>query len=191
MTEDKDFKRLVRERAAKTGESYRAAREQFRPTTRPTGFFVSEPFIELLALANDEARIANHANILPEHLLLAILDGGGGAVDLLRAARVNPVALRRALNTRLATAAGELGETKFDGAWVRPGAEPVNRPNPLAIRALLTEAQVRHVGVTADAGVSLLLALVDLSDDCRSALAANGGSAERLHAAAADIAPHL
>jgi hypothetical protein len=31
MTEDRDFKRLVRERAARTGESYQRARQQLRP----------------------------------------------------------------------------------------------------------------------------------------------------------------
>lgn len=34
MTEDRDFKRLVRDRAARTGESYQRARQQLRPPTR-------------------------------------------------------------------------------------------------------------------------------------------------------------
>ena len=33
MTEDRDFKRLVRDRAARTGESYQRARQQLRPPT--------------------------------------------------------------------------------------------------------------------------------------------------------------
>ena len=35
MTEDRDFKKVVRERSAKTGESYQAARRQLEP--RPAG----------------------------------------------------------------------------------------------------------------------------------------------------------
>ena len=35
MTEDRDFKRVVRERAAKTGESYQAARRQLEVHDRP------------------------------------------------------------------------------------------------------------------------------------------------------------
>lgn len=34
MTEDRDFKRLVRERAERTGESYQRARQQLRPPSR-------------------------------------------------------------------------------------------------------------------------------------------------------------
>jgi translation initiation factor IF-2 len=33
MTEDRDFKKVVRERSAKTGESYQAARRQLNPST--------------------------------------------------------------------------------------------------------------------------------------------------------------
>src|SRR4051812_49692250 len=37
MTDDKDFKRLVRQRMAKTGESYATARSRLRPQPGTTG----------------------------------------------------------------------------------------------------------------------------------------------------------
>ena len=45
MTDDKDFKKLVRQRAAKTGESYRAAREQLRPS-EPKALALAEKWME-------------------------------------------------------------------------------------------------------------------------------------------------
>lgn len=46
MTEDRDFKRLVRDRAARTGESYQRARQQLRPPTRDVALGDHAPLVD-------------------------------------------------------------------------------------------------------------------------------------------------
>lgn len=105
MTKDKDLKRLAHERADKTGESYSTARQQLEakraahtdaPTTTP-----GRPWaVRELSLANDEARIAGHPWVEPEHLLLGLLSHGD-VLPTLHAMRVSPVALRHHTEQKL------------------------------------------------------------------------------------------
>src|SRR5207245_1893773 len=98
MPEDKDFKRLVRARMRKTGESYTAARAALLkrrdeapvpppPTTpgsrpSPGGAYPFERFTEraktVLTLAQEEAQRSHHSYIGTEHLLLGLLREGEG-----------------------------------------------------------------------------------------------------------------
>lgn len=105
MTKDKDLKRLAHERSEKTGESYSTARQQLEakrgahadaPTDSP-----GRPWaVRELSLANDEARIAGHPWVEPEHLLLGLLSHGD-VLPTLHAMRVSPVALRHHTEQRL------------------------------------------------------------------------------------------
>jgi hypothetical protein len=105
MTKDKDVKRLARERADRTGEAYSTARRQLvdklsdtAPDEKPRDLM--RPWMGLdeaarlaAPLASDEARIAGHPWVEPEHLLLGLLSHGG-ILPVLRAMRVSPVAVR-------------------------------------------------------------------------------------------------
>jgi ATP-dependent Clp protease ATP-binding subunit ClpC len=73
LTTDKDFKRLVRARARKTGESYALAR---RLLSKAGGTPVPPnpgELEEILVLAQDQARILGHSFIGTEHLLLGLI----------------------------------------------------------------------------------------------------------------------
>jgi hypothetical protein len=63
VTEDKDFKRVVRDRAAKTGESYSAARTQLAPER---GAPTSEARESLARLLSDNTETVVHA-LCPPH----------------------------------------------------------------------------------------------------------------------------
>ena len=98
MTKDKDLKRLAHERAEKTGESYSTARQQLE--AKRGGASDGPPIasarpwaVRGLPLASDEARIAGHPWVEPEHLLLGLLSHGE-VLPTLHAMRVSPVALR-------------------------------------------------------------------------------------------------
>lgn len=104
MTNDKDLKRLARERADRTGEAYSTARRQLvdklsEPASEekpndPRPLMGLDEGARLAApLASDEARVAGHPWVEPEHLLLGLLSHGG-VLPVLRAMRVSPVAVR-------------------------------------------------------------------------------------------------
>lgn len=106
MTKDKDLKRLAHERAEKTGESYSTARQQLEakravPPDAPTKSPGRPWAVRELTLARDEARIAGHTWVEPEHLLLGLLSHGE-VLPTLHAMRVSPVALRHHTEQRLA-----------------------------------------------------------------------------------------
>lgn len=82
---DRDFKKLVRQRMHKTGESFTAARAQLltlrdarTPASRPgrTGMYpfdrFTEPAKEVLTLAQQEAEASGAGYIGTEHLLLGL-----------------------------------------------------------------------------------------------------------------------
>ncbi len=79
MPRDRDFKKIVRRRMSKTGESYTAARANLAPTPQaaPSGMYPFDRFHdsakEALATAQAEAVKAGAGLILPEHVLLGLL----------------------------------------------------------------------------------------------------------------------
>jgi ATP-dependent Clp protease ATP-binding subunit ClpA len=85
LTRDRSFKKVVRARMRRTGESYTAARAQVErsaPPSRPanrggSGMYPFERFTEraktVLKLAQQEAELSRHSYIGTEHLLLGIL----------------------------------------------------------------------------------------------------------------------
>ncbi len=103
MTRDRDFKKLVRRRMEKTGESYTAARARLRPEPdSKTGMYPFEMFDEgakeVVAGAQALAHKESNGMILPQHLLLAILRARkGGGAGVLRRLGVQVPALRGAL----------------------------------------------------------------------------------------------
>jgi ATP-dependent Clp protease ATP-binding subunit ClpA len=104
MPRDRDFKRIVRQRMTKTGESYAAARAKLaRPTPQaPSGLYPWDRFDEtakhVLAIAQAEAVKAQVGLILPDHLLLGLIrERRGGAARILRALGVRAPVLRAAL----------------------------------------------------------------------------------------------
>ena len=90
MTRERDFKRLVRARMRRTGESYSTARAQLRrrglpPSPAVEGGRVMYPFErftehakKVLTLAQEEAYKLGHGHIGTEHLLLGLLQEGEG-----------------------------------------------------------------------------------------------------------------
>ncbi len=184
MTEDKDFKKLVRERAAKTGESYRAAYAQLRPDRvrgEGPGFTLwGETANRILPLAQDEARVAGDPAVWPEHVLLALLDDGGEALRLLQRLKVSPVAVRHAIRQRITDAGRAVPARRFAGAWEKPGAVPAYRPALSAeIRSLFAPTAGPDMS-SIDESVDLLLRIVRLSSPCAEVLASYGATLERL-----------
>jgi ATP-dependent Clp protease ATP-binding subunit ClpA len=95
LTRDRSFKKVIRARMRRTGESYTAARAQIErsaPPSRPvdrggSGMYPFERFTErarkVLTLAQAEAEASGHSYIGTEHLLLGLLrDEGLGRVTL-------------------------------------------------------------------------------------------------------------
>jgi hypothetical protein len=90
VTQERDFKRLVRARMRRTGESYTTARAQLRRRGLPPspaveggpGMYPFERFTEhakkVLSLAQEEAYNLGHGHIGTEHLLLGLLQEGEG-----------------------------------------------------------------------------------------------------------------
>ena len=103
MTRDRDFKKVVRVRMDKTGESYTTARAKLRP--RPdarTGMYPFDMFDDsakdVLAGAQADAFKSQSGMILPQHLLLSLLRvRKGGGARVLRRLGVRAPALRAAL----------------------------------------------------------------------------------------------
>jgi ATP-dependent Clp protease ATP-binding subunit ClpA len=80
LTTDKDFKRLVRDHARKTGESYSLARR--RLLSKAGGIPLTPKVGELeqiLVLSEDQARTLGHGFIGTEHILLGLIAEGQGA----------------------------------------------------------------------------------------------------------------
>ncbi|HEX6488066.1 MAG TPA: Clp protease N-terminal domain-containing protein [Candidatus Dormibacteraeota bacterium] len=80
MTQEKDFKKVVRSRMGKTGESYTAARSRLRPKPKfpPRGYSfdsLSSAVKLVLLAAEREAKAANAELIDTGHLVLAELSG--------------------------------------------------------------------------------------------------------------------
>jgi ATP-dependent Clp protease ATP-binding subunit ClpC len=74
LTTDKDFKRLVRDRAQKTGESYALARNRLFSKTR--GIPVSanpDEFEKIVTYSEEQARMLGHDFVGTEHLLLGLM----------------------------------------------------------------------------------------------------------------------
>jgi len=112
MPQDRDFKKIVRRRMSKTGESYTAARAKLtgsrpappRPDSK-TGIYPFGAFDEsakgVLVAAQAEAVKARTGLIGPEHLLLGLVrQRSGGAPRLLRALGVRAPAVRAALRSK-------------------------------------------------------------------------------------------
>jgi len=90
VTRDRSFKKVVRARMRRTGESYTAALahvQRTAPPSRPAqrggpGMYPFERFTDrakkVLTLAQQEAEAAGHAYIGTEHLLLGLILGGEG-----------------------------------------------------------------------------------------------------------------
>lgn len=104
MPEDKDFKRLVRRRMGKTGESYAAARS--RLSARPGGPPAARPPFErltasarlALAFARDEAEARWSPEIGTDHLLLGLVVANDAvAARALRTGGVDRAAVAGAL----------------------------------------------------------------------------------------------
>lgn len=86
LTTDKDFKRRVRERAQKTGESYTLARRRLLSKAGGTPVPPNAGELDhILALSHDQARILDHGFIGTEHVLLGlIVEEQGGASGVLK-----------------------------------------------------------------------------------------------------------
>ena len=114
MTRDRGFKRVVRARMRRTGESYTAALVHVRRTVPPSrpdhgggsGMYPFERFTErakkVLTLAQEEAERAHHSYIGTEHLLLGLLREEEGIARLaLDAMAVDIEAVRKEIDAVL------------------------------------------------------------------------------------------
>lgn len=177
MTKDKDLKRLARERSAQTGESYSTARRQLvekrpGPTDADGPNDLMRPWLGLdsaamvaAPLAHDEARIAGHPWVEPEHLLLGLLSHGA-VLPALHEMRVSPVALRHHVER-----------------WLPP--KRAARVNPtLSSTFLWTLALGREEaasrGATAASPHDVLVALTRIERPVRDILAEFGASERRV-----------
>lgn len=111
---DRDFKKLVRQRMRKTGESFTAARAQLlalssarRPASRPgeDRMYPFDRFTELakdvLALAQQEAEASGTGYIGTEHLLLGLLMSGGAAATALERLGLERQAVQETIRSHL------------------------------------------------------------------------------------------
>src|SRR5438270_344336 len=81
MTQDKPFKKRVRTRMKKTGESYAAARARMHteePAPAPGPAAPPSRVKKVIEIAFEEARSANVEYVGTEHLLLGLLVEGEG-----------------------------------------------------------------------------------------------------------------
>src|SRR5262249_6752632 len=122
VTRDRSFKKVIRARMRRTGETYTAARAHVERTTPPapfilrggTGMYPFERFTErakkVLTLAQEEAERSKVSYIGTEHLLLALLrEADGLAAHVLTSLGVDEEA------TRL-TIENVLGQTPHPGS---------------------------------------------------------------------------
>jgi hypothetical protein len=193
MTEDKDFKRLVRDRAAKTGESYRAARAHLRPTTAVEPASNDErdfgaDLLDFAVWARDEARIGAHEVVWPELILLGLLDAGGPILIVLRALRLSPVAVRHAALETVCRRPHEAATQSVPGVWIKQGTSA-----PLAltmdhVRAAVSAArESRFDGL--ELGVAALLVLLETSPECLAIFESYGVTRRRVDDAVAALGP--
>jgi len=111
---DRDFKKLVRQRMLKTGESFTAARAQLlahsgarRLASHPgeTSVYPFDRFTELakdvLVVAQQEAEASGTGYIGTEHLLLGLLMSGGAATVALDRLGVERQAVQETIRSHL------------------------------------------------------------------------------------------
>jgi ATP-dependent Clp protease ATP-binding subunit ClpA len=172
MPKDKNFKRLVRERMAKTGETYVTARAHLlstRPSAPLDEYGYGPPFTWGIApavkLAHDEARLRKNLAVRPPHLLLGILDFGGAAVAALNAMKVSTAAVR-----------ADVERSITRGATTTP---PTVHKETGQLLALAVE-ESRERGDTTVTDIALLLALASTPGPPSDALATYGASEDRL-----------
>lgn len=176
MTNDKDLKRLARERSAQTGEAYSTAKRQLvdkrsKPAGGPPNDLM-RPWLGLdsaamvaAPLAHDEARIAGHPWVEPEHLLLGLLSHGA-VLPVLHEMRVSPVALRHHVERQL--------PSKRD-ARVNPTLS-----STFLWALALGREEATSRGATVASPHDLLVALTRLERPVRDVLAEFGGSERRV-----------
>jgi ATP-dependent Clp protease ATP-binding subunit ClpA len=183
MPEDRDFKKIVRRRMSKTGESYTAARARLvgappaapRPPDSKSGLFPLGTFDEgakgILVAAQAEAVKARTGLIAPEHLLLGLLrQRKGGAAPLLRALGVHAPAVRAALQSQ----------------GLRRVEHPAGRVIPAASTKRVIEQALVEAGQRGSEQVGaehlLLGILYETGEPAARALAELGATAERVAA---------
>jgi ATP-dependent Clp protease ATP-binding subunit ClpA len=114
VTRNRSFKKVIRARMRRTGESYTAARARLQRSAPPTravkqggsGMYPFERFTErakkVLTLAQEEAARAHHSYIGTEHLLLGLLrEEEGVARIVLTALGVETERAREAIQAKL------------------------------------------------------------------------------------------
>ena len=176
VPKNKNFKRLVRERMAKTGESYVTARARLLEShgaAAAVPLDLTEAFTweiaPILKLAQEEATLRNRPSILATDLLLGLLDRGGPAVETLLAINVSTAALR----------------ARLDRSERSSGTSTGFAPECLAVLQVAVE-ESRERDEPPVGGIALLLALASVDGQAREALAACGASEERLRASLDD-----
>ena len=169
MPKNKNFKKRVRARMAKTGEAYSVARMHLlRQGDDAQLRLLDVGASDVLARAEREAHGRNHPEVEPEHVLLGLLHAGGEPMRLLLAAKVSVAGLRDLLDRCI--------PTKRPAA---AGIEPQLSPDTLDVLALAAdEAAERDEAQISD--VVLLLAIAGSGTLAAGALADSGASARRL-----------
>ena len=180
MPKDKNFKRLIRERMAKTGESYVTARAHLlarRPSTQPDehdyGPLFTWGIAPVVKLAQDEARLRKNLAVRAPHVLLGLLDFGGEAVAALNAMNVSTAAVRADVERTITT-----------GKTTTP---PTIHKEASQLLALAAEESRERADATVTAN-ALLLALASTPGPARDALARYGATEDRLRRFFADDA---
>jgi len=145
---DRDFKKLVRRRMSKTGESFTAARAQLlglsstrTPSSRQgeTSMYPFDRFTEaakdVLACAQQEAEASGTGYIGTEHLLLGLLTCGGAAAAALQRLGVEAQPVLDTIKSRLGS------EEPYQAGRVLPA-----RRVKTVIELAFGEAGASHVG---------------------------------------------
>lgn len=140
MTKDRDFKKVVRARMAKTGESYAAARARTRPQPKARYSFDSFTADAKKALVRAEvmARRQNCTYIGTDHLLIAVAYASNQTFTPVSTPRVE-----------------RLAETQVEGEGLRPSRETelaIQRAFELAKDAGEPQVTTEHL---AEAAVSI------------------------------------
>jgi hypothetical protein len=185
MPQDRDFKKIVRRRMGKTGESYTAARVQLvgvgAPATQPQtsihpyggGGWAFDMFDQsakrALTVAQAEAHNEGSGLIGPEHVLVGVVrQRTGGAAPVLRELGVRVPAVRAALKSK----------------GIRRVQHPAGRIVPAAsTKRLLDQAvyEAKQCG-TAEVGTQHLLMgiLCETTEPAAQVLSELGATAERV-----------